>query len=778
MRRSSIAFVQLLMLAVCLHYAMTTARAAEKKPTQHELLYDQLVSMRIDPAKTATVSNLDFARDAGSFRLKQGQLYGCTPVNGRRVAALFVGDGTFSMKPPTYVEQQQLVRFYGQDSVRMDFKTLFLLFADSTWEELERIAAFQPAPEPRIIDGVDYCLKYLYDKSTRSFQEDFTWTFLHNRKNPLFHAHFSSEKTKPFFFQVNPFEEEEISYSQRSSWTLEHALERVTQFHTRREFQTGIAGAKEDKSIARVTEYMIDARVAENCDFSSSATMVMQPLMDSVRWIPLELFKDLEVDDVQWGTQGPAQFLRVKDNPLLWVCTPRPVGKSDLCSLTVRYNGDIIEKDEVGWVGLKSSSGWYPRIGYHSYANFDLTFHTPARWQFVSVGERLSSIQSGDTLITRWRTVRPAHNVSFSIGPFKSIVLEDESAGVEAKSGEALPNVTVLAFDNTPVGYGFANLGNEVRGDMLNCMRFFQYLYGKSPVNDFYATETPYLHGEAFPGLIHLPWTTFKYADTKGTNEIFRAHEVAHQWWGVGVKYRTYHDQWLSEGISEYSGLWFMQVALRDNKKFSDALDVMKKEILDARKYVLGSGQESGPIWLGYRTHSSNTEGDYDLIVYKKGAWAIHMLRNMMLDLQTMKEDKFIAAMHEFYAQFLGKEATTLDFQRIIEKHFGAQMDWFFKQWVMDTKIPEYTFAYHTVKTPEGKFETTCRIRQKNVAPDFITPMPLLLKFDGDKFYRLRIIVTGEKTEYKLPLLPLEPTEIIFNDLNSVLCEVDNEDWE
>ena len=36
------------------------------------------------------------------------------------------------------------------------------------------------------------------------------------------------------------------------------------------------------------------------------------------------------------------------------------------------------------------------------------------------------------------------------------------------------------------------------------------------------------------------------------------AHELAHQWWGVGVQPATYHDRWLSEGFAEFAGLWYM----------------------------------------------------------------------------------------------------------------------------------------------------------------------------------------------------------------------------
>jgi hypothetical protein len=746
--------------------------------TEVDRVYDQLVGIKLDLSAGATVYDLDLVRDVGRLHLDQGQIYGCTPVDGRRVAVLFVGTGTFTMKPPTAVEQQQLVRFYGQDSIRMGFKRLFLMFADTTWEQLTRRAVFTAVPDPRINDVVPYCLKYLHDKSTRTFQEEFMLTFLHHQKNQLFHAHISDEPFKPFFFSVNPFAEEEISFAQRGATEIHYSAETVSQFHTRREYLMHTAGRVEDKAVAAINDYRIAVQIEDNRDFSATAGMTVTSSQDSLRWIPFFLFSKLDVDSVRWGTGERLQIVRNDDSPLLWVRLPQAMNQGAVCSLSVAYHGDVLELDPIGWIGLMTSSSWYPRIGYHAYANFDLSFRTPAKWEFVSVGERLSSVMNGDTLITRWRSVRPMRNASFSIGPFKRIELEGGQTVAEAKEGEGLPNVSVLAFNNTPAGYGFADLGSEVRADMLNCMRFFQHVYGKSPVKDFTATEIPYDHGEAFPGLIHLSWSTFKESDQRGWNEVFRAHEVAHQWWGVGVGYRTYHDQWLSEGIAHYSGLWFMQTVLRNNDKFFAAMDHMKKRILGARQYMFSSGQESGPIWLGYRTQSSETIGDYDLIVYQKGAWVMHMLRSLMVDLQTFKEDKFIAAMREFYEQFMGKEARTVDFQRVIEKHFGASMEWFFKQWVMDTKVPKYTFAYKTVKMPDGKFESTCRITQANVGSDFLMPVPLLLKFEGGKFYRLRLIVKGDQTEYKLPLLPLEPEEIIFNDLNAVLCEVDNEDWD
>src|SRR2546427_7448220 len=54
-----------------------------------------------------------------------------------------------------------------------------------------------------------------------------------------------------------------------------------------------------------------------------------------------------------------------------------------------------------------------------------------------------------------------------------------------------------------------------------------------------YATEIPYFHGQAFPGMIHLSWATFLSQSDQGSDQSFRAHEMAHQWWGIGDRKST-----------------------------------------------------------------------------------------------------------------------------------------------------------------------------------------------------------------------------------------------
>ena len=321
------------------------------------------------------------------------------------------------------------------------------------------------------------------------------------------------------------------------------------------------------------------------------------------------------------------------------------------------------------------------------------------------------------------------------------------------------------------------NMDEDVAVDVAKSMSFFKKVFGDYPVKRFYATEIPYVHGQAFPGLIHLSWMTFLNKSKDGTNQIFRAHEVAHQWWGIGVDFKTYHDLWMSEGFSHFSGLWYMQNRLEDQKRYYQILEDWGKEIRDNRKYLFTSGQEAGPIWLGKRTFSSSTKGDYDLIIYKKSAWVLHMLRTMLMDLETRSDSSFVAMMREFYQSYLYKSASTEDFRKMVEKYLDQDMQWFFDQWIYNVDIPTYKFSYRIDEASGGRYSLKLRVRQEDVSEDFQMPILLKIEFGKDKERFERLLVTGKQSDFEFLDLDKKPKDIEFNALESVLCKVDKEGW-
>ena len=56
--------------------------------------------------------------------------------------------------------------------------------------------------------------------------------------------------------------------------------------------------------------------------------------------------------------------------------------------------------------------------------------------------------------------------------------------------------------------------------------------------------------------------------------------------------------------------------------------------------------------------------------------------------------------------------------------------------------------------------------------------VPILIDYGEKRLSRVRTMIKGQVSEFDLPILPLKPEKIVFNDLQSVLCEVDYVDWD
>ena len=133
--------------------------------------------------------------------------------------------------------------------------------------------------------------------------------------------------------------------------------------------------------------------------------------------------------------------------------------------------------------------------------------------------------------------------------------------------------------------------------------------------------------------------------------------------------------------------------------------------------------------------------------------------------------------MHDFYATYRGKRATTLDFQRVVERHVGQPMDWFFDEWVYSTDVPTYTFAWKADHdSTGGSYTAHVRVRQTDVPRKFGMYVPVLIKFDQGEAL-IRMLVIGPSTEAVVHL-PAEPKKMELNPLESVLAEVKTEGWD
>lgn len=767
------------------------AAAAAESPTapsdsvapplaDYEAFFDRFLGQRPDSLHVAEVAHLSFERDGARFTLEEGELRLCTPVGGRVCAMIFVGRGTFALTPPTAIERDQMKRFYGTPSLERAFSALVLVFADDTREELTRGLSFRAARGVPVTSvTLQECLKYMSDEKKKWLDAGVARPFLEGRRSDYFFALIDCVAGERLFFEVDPHMTEAVTLYHEPRYR-HVGLKRVFRRDAVCRFARAGADSVADRDVRPALEvrgYRLDCRIVENLDFSATAELRCEAAEDQVRWMRLTLAEELAVDSVAWSDGRPARFFKGKDSPQLWVSAERPLARGESATLRVAYHGRLIQR--IGdWMFVESAIGWYPQPESWPRAPIDVTFRAPSQYLLASVGERVTSETRGRVTVSRWVSERPIRNATFVIGVFDERPIEVAGA----------PPASVLMMTGMRDSISWINIGERrfrmggkmdkgVAEDAGRALVFFQSLFGPPSPPRIRVVEIPALGGEAFPGIVRFTWTPFMGPNAGAEDAVFRAHEIAHQWWGVDVDFATYRDQWLSEGFAQYSALWYMQAGRKDNRSYFAVLDQWQDEILAQKRQRPSGAAPLGPVWLGGRAATVEAPSDYELAVYKKGAWVLHMLRNMLLDIKTMDDERFASLMRDFYARYAGRSASTEDFRRVAQRYAGEDLGWFFDQWVYRADVPTYRFASRTQRTPEGKYQVTCRVEQRDVPADFRMPVPIRIDFEDGRFTWVRILVQSPTAEFELPLMDLAPKAMVFNDLESVLCRVENVKW-
>jgi aminopeptidase N len=161
---------------------------------------------------------------------------------------------------------------------------------------------------------------------------------------------------------------------------------------------------------------------------------------------------------------------------------------------------------------------------------------------------------------------------------------------------------------------------------------------------------------------------------------------------------QNYHERWISEAFAQYAAaLWVRH--RRGEDAFRDMLTRMGRW---AFRYA-----GKGPIYLGHRL--GHIEGDpqiYRAVVYDKGAYVLHMLR------QITGEPAFRAAGMALQKANRFSKVGTDDVRASLEAASGLDLRPYFTEWVYGTSLPELRLAtrsrpeaagYRTEITVEGR---------------------------------------------------------------------------
>jgi hypothetical protein len=752
------------------------------------------------------VNSLKLSRDAATFTFARGDFAFYGDVNGKATGAVFKGQGHLHITPPTVQERHNLTVLYHAEEFDEDFNQVVLRFTDGTAAELRKASTGKGQPDS------DYAkaAKELQGFAKHHLNENLDLRLLQDVLSPApggyFLAAVHGDKDSHLFFLFDPqgvsgFGPEEVALA---NWDArEETVTVPLAFHRAAEYANGTANGNERNSPYKITSENLDVSIEKSGFLSSLATVELRAEQDGVSVIPLDLYATLRVSRVETGKGEALDFVQEKkdEDPDFGVVLAQPLKKGEATTLKITYGGkDVVKNEGGGNYYPTARENWYPNSsqGLGDYATYRMLFHVPKGLGMIATGTKVSENTDGRITTSEWKTEVPLPVVGFSIGDFSS---------KEAKFGKPLEGeLTIDAYANKQVpdfvapladkGLGTLNttpmLANELSQGEAAAQIYTDY-FGHLPFTHIaLAQQSACNYGQSWPMLVYLPICGF-FDDTQrhflglgGENlsmslywKVVTSHEVAHQWWGQTVGFRSYRDQWMSEGFANASASIYLQVTRPKPDEFLEFWKEQRKLLTEKNQYGFRA-IDVGPLTMGIRLSSPKAgENIYQDVVYTKGAYILHMIRMMMWN-QKEGDGRFKTMMHDFVASHQLQAATTEDFKAMVEKHMSPQMDldgnhrmdWFFNEYVYGTDLPAYHFESQATQNGDAT-SLHFKLIQSGVPDKFRMPVPIYLELADGKVLRLgNVNVTGNKTidqTVQIPKLQSPVKRAIINYYYDVL---------
>ncbi len=735
---------------------------------------DSLDDLRIDFTKQYSTSNLTIERAGVRFTLGEGTVSFAQPVAGKVCGGVFLGKARLRITPPNSAERHMFYRHCSDSLADWEIKEVSFLFTDSTFEEIGGRA--QPVAQPEI-RGQARLLTGLLKNVRSDLQTSPAAILLPDLLQPQLPGRFVARFQTPCghaILIVDDKEVEEILLLRAANPGSGAYPDVVGSWHAPHQYSESPWGpAYENKDLIDSLDYRIDCKIWPNSKCDLNVELAFESEIDSLSAITFSLFHDIDHKSMRIeDSRGDSLFwLKDDEESAITVFLRQPLAKSEPELLRFHYSSEgMLESTPWGTQVLVSSTTWHPRYGYLKRCRFRLKFTSPKHLDFVAVGDPISTKTEGEFLVTEW-----------DLSDYRVSMVSYNLGGFTIDTSTIMNRIPLAVYRSGAHRPSTAGMMKSVVDDVRAATTLFAAEVHPYPFPRLIVTEIPSAHGQGMPGLIHLAHRTFDEGLSNGFDDAFRAHEVAHQWWGHVVGWKSYHDQWLSEAFAEYFAGWYVQrKSMNDparRTRFFELLDQWRDDVFqkgallpDGWRGDYQVGNEAGPIWMGYRLASSKSS-DYTTLVYSKGAYVLYMLRMMMFDFAKRDDSKFRAMLDDFLTTYAWREASTADFQKVAEAHYGQRLDWFFNQWIYGTELPEFEWRPIVTQQPDGRWQVEVTVTTKNVSPEFQMPIPLTILMTDDYHTTTRLFVDQPTQKFMISDLPHKPEKFVFNSFRSVLCK-------
>jgi peptidase M1-like protein len=649
-----------------------------------------LVHLSIDPAGFQA-QGMALRLPDFEVRMDRGTLFMSPPTVGP-TALVFIGEGTVRVSPTPPAERDQLRQYAGKEEMVEKVRAVFARIHPADLHRVLAPVRLEPDPAaPRRLEAAE---RFFRENVPLSFVLDAAlpgspWWMLPGVGDAS--VSFRSEKHGLLTFTVSNAEPEGISFfdrMRRRQICLYPLPGREGRYNE--DEQRNFDVLRHDLRLRlEPSRFGVEGEDTLRVRQLAPASMLRLRLDDSLR-----------VLSVTSAEGGSHLFFRVRNQNALMVALGTLASREEF-TLTVRYSGthqpEAVERELMQFpppqappppdempidpvLVYANRTAWYPYANQDDYAPATVRIDTPREYTGITGGIRTAARVEGVRKIMEFRQDRPGKYITLAVGRFVEV-------GVTEAQGVVLR------------AYGLGRTQDQATrllaraGDIL---RFYEGEFGPFPYTSLtlLAIEGQTPGGHSPPGMVIMAGRPLFIRgalrdDPAGFEDVpgfFLAHELAHQWWGHGVAGENYRERWLSEGAAQYAAALWTRHDLGD-EVFRDVLRRMAH-------WALRETRE-GPLSLGYRL--GHVKGDpqiYRAVVYDKGAYILHMLR------QVIGEEAFRQALIAFQAEHRFAKAGTAHLEEAFERASGRDLSAYFREWVYGTRLPHLRLVHRT--EPDG----------------------------------------------------------------------------
>jgi Peptidase family M1 domain len=800
--------------ALCFFLVPVAVLAAEQSPRE---LYDAINSLTVDQEvyHLSPLNRIELRRGDAVISLEEGTLAFFSPLDGKITGAVFSGHGHALAAPRDPVEKQQMGRFLGAPVLDQTFASAYFRFTDRTAEELLsqfRGANLGPESDPSFASQWEPALARLTPIYTLRILID----FLSPDPRPAFYASLDGASTGPFDVVVDGRREEQFLLGQTiknasgtffDAWTS-HRIPAlppyVVPFHA--------------------LHYSLESSILPSNSLDAAATLRIRTLTGKARILVFDLSRALTVDRVTGEHGEPLTFFQneglnlqqriSRGNDTLYVVLPSAPPQNQEFILQFHYRGNVIEDAGNGVLFVGARESWYPHLGDPAeFATYDLTFRWPRKLRLVATGSKLDEREDGEFRVGRWRTEKPIAVAGFNLGEYASSSVASGGHSIDIYAnreleqslqnrlaaspaeGVAVPSTTFrspstrLAINPFNVAPSPADALKQLGKEIDSSVHFYETFSGPFPFHNLSVSQIPGTFGQGWPGLLYV--STFSFLSREAQQraglsptsqehftELVPYHEVAHQWWGNLVGWSSYRDQWIDEALANYLALLFADTRGNSEHALRLWLSRYRHQLVEKSPDSEEPAGEVGALTLGQRLNSSKSPSAYERVVYSKGSWIIHMLREMLRQPGSKQPDaRFTALLQKLVAKYAFRALSTDDFQHEVESVMtpamdlegGHSMEWFFDEWVRGTGIPHYRVEF-TARRDDTGYSVRGRLLQTGVPRWFLGSVPLYATVTGSgRSFLGNVVASGPETSFHFHT-STAPHKILIDPQMTLLC--------